>query len=242
MSKIVYTGLESSGKSLQLSIQADLVLQRNIKWAKKREKAGLERVPRTMAFDSPMSPAFIKEIEDAGIIYQQFRNLSDIMYSTQTDIFINEIIKYFPASGSQPLTHEQMDFLTQGAKSGVFIYAASQDFSQAHKQFRLLVNEVYRVTKIIGSRRPIASGPPVNRIWGVCMLRQVSPSSFKGDSVTMESVGWPSLFFIRKEDTERFDTLYKVPLTELPDKYVRRQRIIGKNAKGEVVHEKEVWI
>lgn len=242
MSKIVYTGLESSGKSLQLSIQADLVLRRNIRWAEKRAKAGLPHVPRTMAFDSPMSPAFINEIESAGVIYQQFRNLSDILYTTQTDIFINEIIKYFPASGSQPLTHEQMDFLTQGAKSGVYLYCASQDFSQAHKQFRLLVNEVYVVTKIIGSRRPIESGPPINKIWGICMLRQVSPSSFKGDSVTMESLGWPSMFFIRKEDTERFDTLYKVPLTELPTKFVRKQRIIGKNADGEIEYNKEVWL
>jgi hypothetical protein len=189
-----------------------------------------------------MSPAFIKEIEDSGCIYMQFRNLIDIMYIQQADIFINEVIKYFPASGSSPLSNEQMDFLTQGAKSGVHMYCASQDFSQAHKQFRLLVNEVYVVSKILGSKRPIESGPPVNKIWGICMLRQVAPSSFKGDSVTMESLGWPSIFFIRKEDTERFDTLYKVPLTELPPKFVRKQRIIGKGADGQVEMEKVVWL
>lgn len=240
--KVAFTGLESSGKSLQLSIQADLSLKRNIRWIKKRAKAGLPYVQRTMAFDSPMSPQFIKQIEDGGCKYFKFSSLMDILYLQQADIFINEIIKYFPASGSQPLTNEQMDFLTQGAKSGVFLYFASQDFSQAHKQFRLLCNEVYVVTKIIGSRRPIESGPPVNKIWGLCTLRKVNPASFKGDSVSMESIGLPSFFFINKEDCDRFDTLFKVPLTELPPKIVRRQKILGYDVSGKLVHEKEVWI
>jgi len=242
--KVVYTGLESSGKSLQLSIMADQVMRRNYAWAMKRKKAGLSHVPRTMAFDSPMSPDFIKEIEASGSIYFQFRNLIDILYLSEADIFINEIIKYFPASGSNALSNEQMDFLTQGAKSGVFMYCASQDFSQAHKQFRLLVNEVYTVTKIMGSRRPIASGPPVKRIWGVCVLRKVDPRSFKGDSVSMDSGGTFnfSFFLINRIDTLRFDTLYKVPLTELPDRFVRKQKVIGKDKTGAVVYEKIQWV
>lgn len=239
--KVAFTGLESSGKSLQLSVQAKVALKRNIRWLKKREKLGLECIPRIMAFDSPMSEAFIDEIQKAGCVYLHFTSLLDIMKLEQCDIFINEIIKYFPSSGSNPLTNEQMDFLTQGAKSGVFMYFASQDFSQAHKQFRLLVNEVYVVTKIVGSRRPIRSGPPVNKIWGICTIRKVDPQSFKGDSVTMESMGLPSIFLIQREDCERFDTLHKVPLSELPPKIVRKQRIITYE-NGKEKHIKDVYI
>jgi len=242
--KVVYTGLESSGKSLQLSIKADEVLKRNVSWAYKRMRQGLPHVKRTMAFDSPMSKEFQDEIFEAGCIYMQFSNLIDILYLSQADIFINEIIKYFPSSGSNPLTNEQMDFLTQGAKSGVFMYCASQDFSQAHKQFRLLVNEVYTVTKLIGSRRPIESGPLVKKVWGVCMLRKVDPRSFKGDSVSMQTAG-PfnfSFFFINKRDTERFDTLFKVPLSELPAKYVRKQKVIWKEGNGKETVIKEQFI
>jgi len=234
--KVVYTGKESSGKSLQLSIRAEEVLQRNIKWFR------ITKIPRTMFFDSPMSPAFIRRIERVGLRYKKYSNLSDILYENECDIFINELIKYFPASGSAGLSHEQMDFITQGAKSGVNMYCASQDFSQVHKQFRLLVNEVYVVTKLIGSPRPMKSAPPVKRIWGVCVVRKVTPESFKGDSTNMESEGWPSIFFIHKVDCNRFDTSYKVPPTEHPIKYVRRQVIIGRNADGQEVHKKEVWI
>lgn len=234
--KFVWTGLESSGKSLQLSMKAEEVLKRNKRWLR------LTGIPRIMAFDSPMSPAFIKEIEDAGLIYLQFKNLSDILFLNEADIFINEIIKYFPASGSSSLTQEQLDFITQGAKSGIYLFMASQDFSQCHVQLRRLVNRVFIVSKIIGSRRPMKSAPPIKRIWGICMSREVRPQSFRGDTADMENVDLiPSFFLIMRDDCERFDTGYKVPLSELPPKYVRRQEIIGKDAEGNVVYQKEVW-
>jgi len=235
--KKVWTGIESSGKSLQLSIQAEEILRRNIRWL---SKTG---IPRTMAFDSPMSASFIKRIEDAGLKYLFFRNKSDILSLSEADIFINELIKYFPASGSTSLSNEDLDFITQGAKNGVDLYCASQDFSQVHKQFRLLTNEVYVVTKIIGSRRPVKSAPQVKHIWGLCMVRAVDAGSFKGDSATMTSLSLiPSLTFITREDCERFDTSYKVPLSELPEKRVRKQRIVGYDVEGGVAYEKVVWV
>ena len=216
--KIVYTGIESSGKSLLLSRQAEKVRQRNIKWFK---VTGLKR---TMAFNSPMNPNFIKLIEDSNINYLSFKNLDDILYLEECDIFIDELIKYFPASGSNSLTNEQLHFITQGAKSGIHLWGASQDFSQVHKQFRLLVNEVYIIKKLIGSRRPMKTAPPVTKVWGICSKQKVAPQSFKGDSTSMDEVqGGLSLFFIKRDDVERFDTSYKIPLTKLPVRKIRRQ-------------------
>lgn len=236
MSKIVWTGIESSGKSLQLSVKAEEILRRNVRWFKKTG------IPRLMAFNTPMSPAFIEEIESHGIKYMQFKNLDEILRLDECDIFIDELIKFFPSRGSDSLTQEQLHFITQGAKSGIHIFGASQDFSQVHKQLRRLVNEVYVVTKFIGSRRPMKTAPPVKRIWGLCFIRAVKPDSFKGDQATMESAGMPSLYFISREDCERFDTSYKIPQSELPIKYVKKQRIIGLDSEGNVEHKKEVWV
>lgn len=195
-----------------------------------------------MAFMAPMSKEFIQKIENAGLKYLKFDNLIDILGLSEVDIFIGELIKLFPANGTSSLSREQLDFITQGAKDGVHMYCGSQDFSQVHKQFRLLVNQVFVVTKIIGSRRPIKSAPAVKRVWGICMVRSVSPSSFKGDSATMESIGLPSFTWIKLEDCLRFDTSYKVPLTQLPDQFVRKQEIYGKNpATGEIEYHKTVW-
>lgn len=235
--KIVYTGIESSGKSLQLSIRAAEVLKRNIKWLK------ITGRPRTMAFTERMNPQFIQQIKDAGINYVYFSNFNEVNHLEETDFFIGELIKLFPASGSASLSTEQLDFITQGAKSGVHLYAASQDFSQVHKQFRLLVNEVWVVSKLFGSRRPMKTAPPVKRIWGLCIMRSVAPSSFKGDSGSMDSVSWfPHPFLIHKEDCMRFDTSFKLPLSTLPDKKVRKQRVYGLDEKGEVEFEKIQWV
>jgi len=236
--KRVYTGIESSGKSLQLSVNAERVLRRNIKWLR------ITGIPRVMAFNTPMAPAFIARIKAAGIKYVEFKNLIEILTLNEADIFIDELIKFFPASGSSSLSREQLDFLTQGAKSGVHIIAASQDFSQVHKQFRLLVNEVYVVNKLIGSRRPMKTAPPVKSVWGICMMRSVKPSSFKGDNATMESANIvPGFFLIMKQDVERFDTSYKVPLSKLPTKIARKQLIIGYgDDKEKPEYEKTVWV
>jgi Zonular occludens toxin (Zot). len=216
--KIIYTGIESSGKSLLLSKQAEKVRCRNIKWFK------ITGLKRTMAFNSPMAPEFINLIETSNINYIQFKNLDDIIYLEEADIFIDEVIKFFPASGSNSLSNEQLHFITQGAKSGIHLWGASQDFSQVHKQFRLLVNEVYVITKLIGSARPMKTAPPVKRIWGICSKRRVNPLSFKGDSATMEQLeGGLSIFFIRLKDVQRFDTSYKIPISKLPIKKLRRQ-------------------
>jgi len=235
--KKVFTGIESSGKSLQLSIHAEEVLRRNIKWLK------ITGRPRTMAFNTPMAPYFIARIKEAGIRYMEFKHLTEILHLEECDIFIDELIKLFGASGATALSREQLDFITQGAKNGVHLYAASQDFSQVHKQFRLLVNQVFVVTKIIGSARPMKTAPPVKKIWGLCMIREVKPSSFKGDSMSMEDIsGLPSFFFITKEDCERFDTSYKVPLSKLPTKVVRQQDIVGYDEDGNVAYNKTTWV
>jgi len=235
--KVVWTGKESSGKNyIQVREALDLI-PRNRNWLKKTG------IPRMMAFDSPMSPEFINKIESAGLIYKRFRNLSDILPLWNVDIFIGELLKFFPSRGSDPLTPEQIDFITQGAKTGVHMYCASQDFSQVHKQFRLLVNEVYVVNKVIGSPRPFKGRPQVKRIWGLILSRKVDPDSFQGDNATMDSFEFsiPKGYFIMKKYTDLFDTGFKVPITEHPPLYVRKQKIIGMNPQGQVEYSKEIW-
>lgn len=235
--KSVYTGLESSGKSLMMSRIAEKLLKRNIRYHKILSKQG-KPYPRTMAFNMPMSRAFIKRIEDNGLKYLKWEQFHEIEKLDNADIFIDELLKIFPQRGSEPLLPHEMDFLTQGAKSGLEIYATSQDFSQVHKQFRLLTNKVTIVKKIFGSPRPALSKPTSNTIYGLCLKFPVKPESFKGENATMEHKFFPIPFTIRKIDTQRYDTLHKVPRATLPDKKVRKQRIYAEDEKGDIIYEK----
>jgi hypothetical protein len=236
--KIVWTGLESSGKSLQLSRQAEKIRKRNETWLKIRKRKKLEPNPRTMAFSQPMSLPFIEKVRKSGLNYVQFRSFHEIEDMTDTDFFIDELLKFFPARGTEPLPYHVMEFLTQGAKSGNHIFATSQDFSQVHKQFRLLTNKVYTVRKMAGSPRPINSMPPVNSIWGICIKTSMKPSSFKGDMAEMQPEFIPIPFMIQKADALRYDTLYKVPQAKLPDKKLRPQLVYKVDETGERIDEK----
>lgn len=235
--KVVFTGLESSGKSLLLSRTAEKVLNRNIKWHKILTKLN-KPAPRIMAFNQPMSKDFINKIESNGLIYMEWENFYEIEKLRDADIFIDELLKIFAARGQEPLPPHIMDFLTQGAKSGNHIYATSQDFSQVHKQFRLLTNKVTIVKKLFGSPRPMRSRPPVENIYGVCLKFSVKPESFNGDNATMEQQFFPIPFLILKKDTLRYDTLYKVPRAELPDLKLRKQRVFAEDKEGNVIYEK----
>ena len=245
MAKIGWTGLESAGKSQLMAVKATRVLARNERWMKKRKKMGLETIPRTMAFDTPMSESFISACERIGVKYLFFYDLSEVLHLNQLDLFINEINKFFPARGSDPLTMQQAEFLSQAAKDGIDIYFCTQDFSQAHKQFRFLVNRIYYVVKVAGSRRPVLSAPPVRLIWGLCLIWSLAPSSFKGDNMSMRVQPWaifPSFYFINRYDTQLYDTSYKVRGTNLPPVYMALQKVIYLLPDGGIKEEKTRYV
>jgi len=234
--KIIYVGKESSGKSLMLAKRACDLVARNSRWFEKTN------IKRPIYTNSPFSLEFVKWAETQNVPIINWTDLSDIIEISEADIFIDEIIKYFDARNWLNLSLESKHWLTQGAKSGVHVYGACQDFSQVEKQFRLLCNEVYQVIKIIGSPRPMKTRPPVTRVWGICMLRQVNPSTFKGDITTMETMGWPSFFTIRKHDTDIFDTSLRIRSGKLPPKYLRKQDVFKRDENGNVTFEKTVWL
>jgi len=243
--KIGWTGKESAGKSQLLAKFAVDVLHRNEKWKKKREKMGLPFVPRTMAFDSPMSPAFVDAVENRYRgKYLHFHSLSECNLSDgQHDYFFHEILNAFPQRGNEPLTSEQIEFLTQGAKEGNNIYFATQDFSMVHKQFRLLTNTIYIVKKLIGSDRPVASAPPVKRIWGLVLYWEADPSTFKGDSVSLERIGmFPKFYFINRADTELYNTSYRVRGVALPRIKMVEQTYIHVDDYGKEIERYNKWV
>jgi len=241
--KVGFTGLESAGKSQLLAVRAIEVLHRNRRWAKKRAKLKLPHVPRMMAFDTPMSQKYIQAVQESGHNYLFFQDFNDLMYGDQMDIFIHEITKWFPQKGSDPLTPDQIEFLTQGAKEGNNIYFACQDYSQVHKQFRFLTNQLFLVQKLIGSERPIRSSPPIKYVWGVVLYWSVDPRTFEGDNQTLKKdSAWPGVYFINREDTELYDTSFRVRGSTLPPVKMVEQVYIYVDALGKEIKRTSKWV
>lgn len=210
--KVCYTGKESSGKSLKLAKVTKDLVYRNAKW--KRESGITRPIASNLIFSKEFEN-YAKENE-IPIIY--WSNLDELISLRDCDIIIDEISNYFDARGWKELNLDVRRWMSQGAKCGIEMYTSAQDFAQVDIAFRRLINHLYKITKVIGSRRPSATRPPIKRIWGICAVTELDPLRFDEINDKFSQIStWPSLFFITKESCEIFDTKQEIlkskPLT-----------------------------
>lgn len=206
--KIIYSGLESSGKSLRLAMDVVDIAYRNSKWKK---ESGIERpIVSNIEFSQEFFTRVTKEL---GVPIHYWENLDDLLQYQNADIICDEVGNYFDSRLWADLSLDVRRWLTQGAKSGIEFYGSAQDFAQIDKAFRRLCNELYEITKVIGSPRPSPTKPPIKKIWGVCMIRELDPRSYNEDNkkaLTSAFINLPKFFFIQRKYCEIFDTTQKI--------------------------------
>jgi len=225
--KVIYSGLESSGKSLKLSMVVSDLVWRNSKWLIKQEKdfANLtkeqyfEKYKRTSVVARPIvsNLVFSKEFEnwvqdELRIPIKYWEKLEELIEYENADVIWDEVGNYLDATKWALLSSDVKKWLTQGAKVGVEVYGSTQDFAQVDKAFRRLTNHLFHITKLIGSRRPSVTKPPVKRIWGMCWMREMNPASYREDNKEIKGgfFDFGSLFLIEKKYCEIFDTTQKI--------------------------------
>jgi len=203
--KLIYSGLESSGKSLKLAMTAVTLVKRNAKWQKLTGKS--RPIVSNLAFKSE----FETWAHSMGVEIKYWKNLDELIKYDNADIIIDEVGTYFDARLWSDLSLDVRRWLTQGAKSGIEIYGSAQDFAQVDLAFRRLVNHLFHITKLFGSRRPSATTPPVKTIWGICMMRELNPREYKEDKKSFDTTQIiPNFFMIERVYCEMFDTTQKI--------------------------------
>lgn len=218
--KTIYYGLESSGKTYLLARTFWECMERNIIWYK---KYGIKRI---MAPNFPLNPKYeeyllsLKEIE-----YRRWEKIEDVLEWEGCDFFIDEMLLYFDAVLWKDLSLEVKKWITQGAKSGNHIYGACQDFSQVAKSMRLVVNNLYRVNKILGNRRPGKNLPPLKPllgigpyVWGWGRIRPADPKTNLDDeqkSFKEESIFSIRFFIFQEKYTRLFNTNTKLKASDI---------------------------
>lgn len=205
--KVVFSGKESSGKTLKLAEIVAKIAYRNHDWFKKSGQH------RPIALNFPLSEefeTFCREELQVPIMY--WKNIDDLIKLKQCDVFIDEIGNYFDSRMWQELSLDARSWLSQGAKTGVELYGAAQDFAQVDKAFRRLVNHLFLIKKIIGSRRPSPTKPPIRFIWGICLVFELDPDGYDEDKKKFAGSGMmiPSIMFIERKYCEMFDTTYRL--------------------------------
>lgn len=216
--KIVYSGLEGSGKSLKLAMVARKLVSRNEKWFKISGKV------RGIASNLKFSDMFVEFAKSKGIPIYYWKDLDELITLEDCDVIIDELGNYFDSRGWENLSLDVRRWLTQADKVGIEIYGSAQDFAQVDKAFRRLVKELWYITKVVGSRRPSATKPPVNTVWGFCMVRELEPMGYNEDKSKFEPKSFmPSFFFIERQACEIFDTKQKIEKSKpLPFKHMVR--------------------
>jgi len=212
--KVIYTGLESSGKTLLMARKAQELVIRNKRWKK---KYGFTRKIKTnMIFSDEF-----KKLH--GDYLEFFTDSNEVIGSQGCDILWDEISSDFSAMKREPLPRNVNRWLRQGAKQGVHIYATAQEFHDVHLDFRRRVIECYNVNKLFGSRRVGKNLPPIRAIWGLCLVYGIKIHPYNELQPEKKSI-IPSLLIIEKSLTKIFDTSQLISASdELPLEHIERK-------------------
>lgn len=208
MSKTVYTGLESSGKSLRMAMRAREIRERNAKW---RKKYG---ILRPILSNGHFSKEFEAKAKEQEVPIQYWSDLEEIVGAEECDLFIEEIGTYFDSRLWGDLSLDCRRWIAQTDKRGVDFYATAQDFAQVDLSFRRLVSDLYYIQKLAGSSRPARSKPPVGQIWGVCWEMELNARNYS--ETEKEVVSYFGGFFIEKWACDIFDTHEKMVKSAAP--------------------------
>ncbi len=213
--KVIFSGLEGSGKSLKLAMTAANLVDRNNKFQRRT------KTHRDIYSNLKFSDEFYKwATEEKRVRIFYWDSLEQILYKDGIDVIMDEVGNYFDARKYAELPNEARRWVTQGNKRGVEIYGSAQDFSQVDVMFRRLVGGsggLFHIRKLWGSPRPHATRPPVKHIWGVCSMMELDPINYDSTRSLFEPKSViPSLFFIEKKYCKVFDTSQKIVRGEPP--------------------------
>jgi len=224
--KRIYTGYESSGKTLMMAKQLRANLRRNIYYKK------AFGITRPIMGNISFSDYFIENAAQNGIPVKEWHDLDELPKLKGVDLYIDELAVYFDARLYADLPINVRRWLPQSEKLGVRLFGAAQDYGQIDKNFRRLVQELFEVKKAFGTRRPALNTPPVSKNpWGMLVVHQLNPRDFDGDQTELTTKGFPSFHFFGKSDIKIFDTNKMVIESPPPPlKHVERYCEICKKA------------
>lgn len=201
--KVIFSGLEGSGKSLYLAMTMEAVARRNAKWF---VKTG---ITRPIISNLKFSDEFTQDCVSHGVPIILWADIEELIKYHDCDVVIDEVGNYFDSRLWADLSIDVRRWLAQADKVGVEIYGTAQDFAQVDKSFRRLTSDLLYLVKVLGSRRPSPTRPPVAIVWGLVAKFRIDPLGYIEDKKKYLS-HIPSFFFIRKEYTDLFDTRQEI--------------------------------
>lgn len=196
----IYSGRPGSGKSNKLAQTVIYLLRRNERFYK---RTGILR-PVYMNFH--LNAELQKKYK---MFLRYWRDLEELEVLTDVDVVIDEIANYFDAGHWQETSLSSKRWLQQHRKLGIEIYGNCQDFAQIDISFRRMTSDLFYLVKLISSRDPSPTRPPVKRIWGISVIYTMNPTDYKEDSKENKT-SFYGIMFITRSNCEAFNTREKI--------------------------------
>lgn len=201
----MHVGLPGHGKSLISAKKLRWILFRNWRWYKKTGKI------RKIYSNLKLSPVWEKRYP--GFL-EYYWDPIQLVHLEDVDIFIDEVARYFDARDWEKLLPEVKTFLQEHDKVGINIYANTQVPLSVDVAFRRLCENIFCVTKIVGSRRPSPTRLPVKIIWGFVWIRRIKRASFHKEiqdaQFETELFSIPRIAWIGRSACALYDTRQKI--------------------------------
>jgi len=98
-------------------------------------------------------------------------------------------------------------FFAQHRKRGIQLFGNTQDFMMVDINVRRMITHVFQTRKIIGSRDPSATLPPVGIIWGLVLIWELDKALIRENADKREHVTlFPEILWITKKLALSYDT------------------------------------
>lgn len=123
------------------------------------------------------------------------------------DLVWDEMAVELPSDKWKDIDPAIRRFFAQHRKRGVEIYGNTQDYMMLDINARRMATSVFRCHKLIGSRDPSSTLPPVKHIWGIVFIWQLDKQSIRqDDQKQIKLTIMPEILWISKELCQAYDT------------------------------------
>lgn len=208
--KTMYIGKEGSGKTLLMGRETERLIYRNHNLFRKTG------VPRDIVSNIAYSDELLQFAQEMGVTIRKWQHIAELERMQEVDLFIDEVGAYFDSRTFEYLPLSTRLWLAQAQKLGVHIIGGAQDWAQIDVSFRRLVNRIYEVKKLVGTRRPSKTLPAGKLRFALSLKWRLAPNA-NSDLADVKPVSLlPMLVFMRPKDMKRFDTNSRVLETAPP--------------------------
>jgi len=201
MSINIFTGLPGSGKSHETARLCVDLLYRNRKWY---EKSGtLRPVVSNLKMCKEIEDEFGFGTENSFLYY--WTESDELPKIVNSDVLWEEMGVIVDSRNWENMPLELRRWLAQHRHRGVDIYGNVQDLADVDIAVRRLCANAYTLKKIIGSRDPHPTSPPVKYIWGIVLKFKVDPRKLTKDNIFQTETMPSGMFFITRKTVGYYD-------------------------------------